>query len=744
VRPWLLTLALPACATSEKTAMDTGAAASEMFCPVGFTYETRGEPDAVRLTGSFTDWAADEIEMTEALDGLWHVELWLPPGAHPYKFVEYTAWTMGGAELWTCDPAAPLIHCEEADASNEWAQDCSPGADACNSLAIVPDCTLPTLSVESVTVDRGTGTLGVNFRAAPSATAAPVVQVTATLNGAPIAGGLEGGVFHVEQSGLSAGRHTIRAVATDAAGQVSEAAFVPAWLDDWTWDEAVLYHALIDRVSNEDATNDASEGTTHAITDFAGGDLAGLMQALPYLDSLGVNAIWVSNPQPAPTGPWAGDCSATYSGYHGFWPADWDGIDAHLGTEETWRAFIDAAHGRNMRVVIDWVGNHIHEDHAGYADWEETAFNPPAVCSETDRHGAMNWDSIPESCWFAPYLPDLDQTDPDVLTADIDSAVRWAQEYDLDGLRVDAAKHMPHAVSWNLNSRIAQSLEHREAGSDFDFYLVGETFDGQDRINAYIGPNQLDGQFDFPLYWALRDAFIYDSLSLADLVGMGTTMAERYPDGRMSTFLGNLDVGRFSTTADEWTEEECVDGAIRQAATPTDVQVYDRLVLAWTFLFTQPGIPLIYYGDELGLPGYGDPDNRQPLWWATDVAGKEVSDVQATLPGGPAWVLGTVATLAQARADHPALATGTTTEWWAEPTDFPTLYAYARTGTDDAVLVILSRWDEATTITNSLAFAGLPTDAVYEDLLTGETFAADGDSLTVTIPPRHARVLVVR
>ncbi len=116
--------------------------------------------------------------------------------------------------------------------------------------------------------------------------------------------------------------------------------------------------------------------------------------------------------------------------------------------------------------------------------------------------------------------------------------------------------------------------------------------------------------------------------------------------------------------------------------------------------------------------------------------------MQTQLPGGPAWVLGTVAALAQARADHPALATGQTTEWWAEPSDWPTLYAYARTQGDDAALVILSRWTDEATITNGLSYAGLPTDAVYEDVLTGETFEAQGDSLTVTVPAMHARVLI--
>jgi glycosidase len=738
-----LILLLSGCA-EHKLHSDSGDSAQLQRCPTTFAYETRANPDGVRLAGPFTEWASDEIELIETLNGLWHVEVWLPPGAYPYKFIEYTDWTHDGAELWTCDPLNTLIHCEQPDPSNSWFQDCTPGADDCNSMVVVPDCTRPSLAVDSVRIDRETGTLAVAFNITPSVFGGAVQDIAITLDTAPIAGRWDGQLFHVEQTSLSSQKHTVRAVATDTDGNQSEVVVVPVWMDDWSWEQAVLYHALIDRVANGDSSNDATVGSSHAITDFAGGDLAGLTAALPYLDSLGVNAIWISNPQPAPANAWPGDCGASFSGFHGFWPVSWDGVDSRLGTEAEWRSFIAAAHGRNMRVVMDWVGNQVHVDHPLFSTWPEDAFNPIAVCSETDRHGVSNWDSQPESCWFAPYLPDLNHTDPDVLAADIESAVRWAVDYDLDGLRVDAAKHMPHAVSWNLNHEIAKTLEHRDAGSDFDFYLVGETFDGQDRINAYIGDAQLDGQFDFPLFWALRDTFIYGNTSLSELVQMGSNMAERYPGGRMSTFLGNLDVGRFTTSGAEGSEDVCPEGALRQASATSDSNVLDRLNLAWTFLFSQPGIPLIYYGDELGLPGYGDPDNRQPLWWHADIMGREVSDVQASIAPGPAWVLGTVAALAQARAAHPALSVGETTEWWAEPAEWPTLYAYSRTTEDDAVLVILSLWTDTATITNQLSFAGLPQGAVYEDLLTSETFVADGDSLTVTVPPMHARVLVPR
>jgi len=499
---------------------------------------------------------------------------------------------------------------------------------------------------------------------------------------------------------------------------------------------------MIDRVANGRARLDATEGTSHEITDYMGGDLAGLEASLPYLDDLGVNTLWLSNPQAGPAGAWEGDCGATYAGYHGFWPADWDQVDPHLGSAADLTSLIDAAHARGMRVILDWVGNHVHQDHPILQVWPENAVHDLDVCKEVGPDGQLNWDRIPESCWFAPYLPDLDQTDPDVLTSSIDTAIAWAEKYALDGLRVDAAKHMPHSVSWNLQSKVADHLEHR--GTGFDFILVGETFDGADAINAFIGPDQLDGQFDFPLYWQLREAFITDTASLRDVVWTASNTAERYPGGRMSTFLGNLDVGRFITTAAEATDDVCPDGALRQASAPTSDAPYQRLLMAWTFLLSQPGMPLIYYGDELGLAGYGDPDNRQPLWWSADLTAGDVERVASDLESGPAMVLRGVKALTAARAAEPALATGQTIEWWAAPEDHPSLYAYARTDGTSGALVLLSRWSEAATITNSLSFADLPADVAYEDVLTGEIFEADGDSLTVSMPAMSARLLLPR
>jgi len=170
---------------------------------------------------------------------------------------------------------------------------------------------------------------------------------------------------------------------------------------------------------------------------------------------------------------------------------------------------------------------------------------------------------------------------------------------------------------------------------------------------------------------------------------------------------------------------------------------YERLRLAFAFLFTQRDVPLVYTGDEIGQPGYGDPDNRQPWWWDTGGAAT-LDGALAALPANRAAVLREVAALGQARRAHPALWRPRPVEWWRAPSDAPTLWATARVDaeTGDEAIVILNLDDAERTLDNGLAFAGLTPGGSFVDVLDGSTFTATGDRLVVSVPPRRARVLV--
>lgn len=707
-------------------------------CATTLSYTAQGSPDAIALAGELNDWSTDTHRLSANGDGTWSLAVELEPGVYPYKFVELTEGLYGDEARWTCDPEAALIQCDEGYKSNEdtsWSQDCTLDATSCNSLLVVSDCRLPTLSLEALSIDREAGAVSARVEVRAGAGGGEIVLPTATLDGASV-DAWNGSFFQVDLASLTTGRHVLAFQVTDADGYASAPLRVPFWTDDFDWDRAVLYYAFIDRFADGDPSLNADEGASIEMGSYQGGDWQGLLEMLPYLDDLGVNALWITNPQDNAVGAWDGQCDSTFSAYHGYWPVDTLKLEEHFGDEATLQAVVDAAHARGMRVLVDWVANHVHEDHAYYQDHPDW-FGAYAWCEDDD-----NWNQIPETCWFAPYLPDVDYTNPEALYQMVEDAITLSQTYGLDGLRIDAAKHMPHSVQYNLEARIQAEIEHSAAGGDEEFWTVGETFDNYDRIDSYIDDHQLDGQFDFPLYYILRAALIDETTSLPDLLTAAQDSEARFADARMSTFLGNHDVSRFTTDAESEDTTVCADdGGVLQAEPASDPATYDRLRLGWTFLFTRPGVPLVYNGDELGLPGYNDPDNRQALWTATDDGSldgvESVENLAAKAEPEAATVLRHVSALAHARAEHPALSGGTEVEWWTE-TD---VVSYARVSGDDAVLVVINRSTSDRTLSNALVFAGLPTSGSYTDLLTGDRFAPSGDSLSVDVGARASRVL---
>ncbi|MCP4807912.1 MAG: glycosyl hydrolase, partial [Proteobacteria bacterium] len=320
----------------------------------------------------------------------------------------------------------------------------------------------------------------------------------------------------------------------------------------------------------------------------------------------------------------------------------------HFGDEAALEALVDGAHDRGMRVLVDWVGNHVHEQHPYVTDHPDWFADTPLICDDDD-----NWNQNPETCWFDSFLPDVSYDHPDALYAMVDDAVDFALRWELDGFRVDAVKHMTHGAHASLQGLVEQRIEHSSAGGDEDFYTVGETFDG-DRglIASYINDQELDAQFDFPLYFTLRSTFLTGGSSLADLESSYQSSQDTFSGSVMSTFFGNHDVERSISVAWEGEHGECPSGSLYEASSPDWEDPYDQMAMAWTWLLTHEGLPLVYYGDEIGLPGHYDPDNRQVMRFPGELSGWEEE------------LLGHVQALGQARLAHPQLAVGERTVWW--------------------------------------------------------------------------------
>ncbi|MBQ9243048.1 MAG: hypothetical protein IJ165_07450 [Proteobacteria bacterium] len=427
--------------------------------------------------------------------------------------------------------------------------------------------------------------------------------------------------------------------------------YVPVWVEDqaFDWHDALLYFAFTDRFVNADPGNDKKSHTWDhcAATDWYGGDFKGLQQKVEsgYFDELGVNTLWISsvtkNTEATSAGT-NGD-NHNYSAYHSYWPVsafmtdtnkgDFNGLPAiedHFGTPEDLRNLVEACHKRGIRVLVDFAANHVFKDSPMFSkhpDWFNDASNPQ-LCDNNN-----NWDNYSEKCWFSQDLPDINYENANARKAMVDHAVWLIKQTNIDGFRVDAVKHM----NIQFIKELRAATEKLFANTGIMFYMVGETFTGDvGLLNKYIGNDLLHAQFDFPLYYkignVLRGNGLYD---------LAANYNAQFNSDLMGTFMGNHDVARAISVANGDNENKWGSNP-----TPNTWQPYDRMMAAWTILLTRPGVPLIYYGDEFGMPGSNDPDNRRMMLFGDDLNEQQKG------------TLGYVQALGKMRKAHKALSRG--------------------------------------------------------------------------------------
>jgi len=485
------------------------------------------------------------------------------------------------------------------------------------------------------------------------------------------------------------------------------------------WRDGIMYFVLVDRFANGDQTNDAPE-KIEAMADWQGGDLKGVLQKLQagYFTNLGVNVIWLSSPVKAPVGKYAGDDGHNYTGYHGYWPTELDKVEPRLGDLALLKQVVTEAHTKGIRVVMDYVMHHVHSSSATYSGHKGWFFDLQWSGKSCLCGAGCSWDFSPdkERCWFRDYLPTFDFTQADPRNFSVANAIQWAKDSGVDGFRLDAVKHIDQ--SWLTTLRSELNAKVTQSGQKF--YLVGETFtNDKGLLKSYIDPaTKLDGQFDFPLRAQLVKNILMRQGTFNDLEGFLNSNDTFYAPGTiMGTFIGNHDLPRSVNLAEdspafgEWDSGKAKAWS-NQPWQPNYDRAYQRLGVAFTALMTLPGVPLIYYGDEIGMAGGGDPDNRRFMQWSGTSADQ---DALRTLIGK----------LTKIRSAHPALRKGARKQVWLGSD----VYAYEMSTTGDKVVVILNRSDSEQTITLQ--------GTSYTDLLNGGTVTAS----SIKTPARSARVL---
>ena len=501
----------------------------------------------------------------------------------------------------------------------------------------------------------------------------------------------------------------------------SETAVDIATLRDRAPENEVVYFVLPDRFANGDTSNDtgglSGDRLTHGFDPshkgfYHGGDLEGLTGKLDYIQGMGVTAIWfapIFKNKPV-QGP-AGNESA---GYHGYWVTDFTSIDPHFGTNDEFKAFVDAAHARGMKVYMDIITNHTADviDYAegeanGYAyrslaDYPysrrasdgaainsgfagdddlgaenfakltspDYAYTPTVPAAEREVK-VPNWLNDPiyyhnrgsstfsgESSRYGDFagLDDLYTEHPRVVDGMIDIYKSWITRFGIDGFRIDTAKHV-NPEFWQRF--VPEMLETAEGEGIANFYIFGEVYVDSPNSGTLAQFTNRDG-FPYVLDFAFQSAVrkvVGGNQPPSVLVDMfagdvnydgGEERARALP-----TFLGNHDMGRFSTVV------KADNPGISQD------ELLARTMLGHAMLMTLRGAPVIYSGDEQGFVGDGnDQAAREDMFPSltasyndNDLIGTEATTAQANYDTAhPLYAL--IRELAGVRAANPALRSG--------------------------------------------------------------------------------------
>ena len=440
------------------------------------------------------------------------------------------------------------------------------------------------------------------------------------------------------------------------------------------WQDAIMYSLMVDRFYNATPTNDDPilNAKLADRANFRGGDLQGVIQKLDdgYFNELGINTIWVlpivkNTPNPFyETSP----PHRMFSGYHGYWPISGRDVDPHYGTNDDAHTMITVAHKKDLKVLMDYVSNHVHQEHPYYQhhpEWFGQYELPDG------RKNLRLFDEYRLTTWFESYLPSFDYPNaPEAIDTMVSDAIYWLKNYNIDGFRHDAVKHVPN-VFWRSLTR-----EIRKEFPDRDVFQIGETFGDHSLIHSYVNNGQLSAQFNFNLYWPARYAFAMDNESFSGLAAEMERVVDIYGQNHlMANLMDSHDQPRYPAYLEH--DLDWGDNA-QEVGWHKDIEIddpitYDKIEMYMTYLMTIPGPPVIYYGDEVGMTGAADPDNRREMDWTLNKRQKELRKY--------------VSAMTALRSQHPALRYG---DYYTIRAD-EQVYAYMRSDFNEKILTVIYR-----------------------------------------------------
>lgn len=676
-----------------------------------FTYKPKGKHQKVNLFGQFNSWDRNNLPMSDDNgDGVYEIKIPLDPGRYEYKFF------VDGQEL--IDPKNPV------KVPN--------GLGDYNSVLIIEPSPEDKIYLHCLNYEVEDQTKRYNFycESFPQKNLNED-NIVALLDNQLINNNLikaeNNNISILFPDDLIEGERLLR-VAVSIDGKYSNIQSV--FLNDGIpannstpekWNDAIIYSMMIDRFCNGDTSNDnpVVHDSLFSQANYNGGDLQGILNKINegYFDLLGVNTFWLSpvvdntnkayREYPPP--------HRYYTGYHGYWPISSTKAEEKFGDMKLVKNLVQAAHNKGFKILLDYVAHHVHEENPlwkEHRDWFGTLELPDG------RKNLRLWDEYRLTTWFEPYMPSFDYTKSrDALEYMTDNALWWLKETNADGFRHDAVKHVPNEFWRLLTKKLKEKIELPD---ETKIYQIGETFGGYDLISSYVSNGQLNAQFNFNLYDTAIPVFLQkdNSFGILDL-----QMQKTFQVYGVNHLMGNLidshDKIRYMAMADG--DLEINDGRASEFAWTNPPEVdnpssYDKLKLHLAYILTIPGVPVIYYGDEIGMTGASDPDNRRMMRFGDDLNEYEKQTFKD------------VSKLIHLRNDHPALRYG----------DFLTLkadqniYVYLRSDMNERILVLLNKSEKEQKVT--LELPKIYNLKKAKNVLKGDTLEIIHNKLSLIVP----------
>ena len=341
---------------------------------------------------------------------------------------------------------------------------------------------------------------------------------------------------------------------------------------DFDWDEAVVYFMMTDRFFDGNKSNNTASGAdTYGKNPglYHGGDFAGVTAKLDYLQDLGVNTIWITPIVENIKGVDVtdeGSKDVPYNAaYHGYWASDFTKLNPTLGTTKEFETMISEAHKRGMRIMVDIVVNH-----AGYGT--ESTFADMLRDKSVSEGDIKSWQSG---------LPDFATENADVRAKLVEWQTSWMKDYGVDYFRVDTVKHVD-STTW-------AALKNSTTEVNPSFKMIGEYFGaGYASNGSSLGTGQMDADLDFD-FNDQATSFVSGNIS----------SVEKFLSARNSALNNTYMTGQFLSSHDE----DGFKAALMNGKKYTEDEATSAALVAATLQLTAKGIPVIYYGEEVGLSG---------------------------------------------------------------------------------------------------------------------------------------------